>query len=207
MVGGVVNYYLTTYIFIIMEEALKKLIRKVVLPKYYWIKDFDVHVRKKDDIGDSYRVLYFVDKDVHYERSVIDNIQNDTKELYDVLGLHKFDFYEGVMFLSYQSHKMQQSLEKLIGEVILPKYPWIKDFDVFGEDDFGEYIYSIHYYVDFDEYEKKDRNEETIQRDQMSGARDIGWSSRRFAAVLWLLVSVTKRSIMSFMMGTPIKSG
>ncbi len=159
--GGVVKDYSTTYIFIIMEEALKKLIRKVILPKYYWIKDFDVQVRKKDDTGDSYRVLYFVDKDEHYERSVIDNIQNDTKELYDVLGLHKFDFYEGVMFFSYQSHKMQQSLEKLIGEVILPKYPWIKDFDVFGEDDFGEYIYSIHYYVDFDEYEKKDRNEIT----------------------------------------------
>ena len=146
-----------------MEEVLKKLIKRVILPKYHWIKDFDVRVRKKDDTGDSYRVLYFVDNNIHNEGgiNVINSIKSETKELYDALGIHKYDFYEGVMFFSYQSYKMQQLLEKLIGEVILPKYPWIKDFDVFWEDDFGEYIYSIHYYVDFDEYEKKDRNEIT----------------------------------------------
>jgi hypothetical protein len=40
-----------------------------------------------------------------------------------------------------------------------PKYPWIKNFEVFGNEDFGENFYTIHYYVDENEYKKKNSSE------------------------------------------------
>jgi hypothetical protein len=47
----------------------------------------------------------------------------------------------------------------LIGNVIPSKYPWIKDFDVIGDEDFGDNLYTIFYYVDDNLYKKIDRNE------------------------------------------------
>jgi hypothetical protein len=54
---------------------------------------------------------------------------------------------------------MTESLKKLIGNVIPSKYPWIKDFDVIGDEDFGDNLYTIFYYVDDNLYKKIDRNE------------------------------------------------
>jgi hypothetical protein len=51
---------------------------------------------------------------------------------------------------------MKESLEKLIRRVVLPKYPWIKDFEVICVDHGGVNIYGVYYYVDDDLYDKPD---------------------------------------------------
>jgi len=144
-----------------MKEALEKLIRKVLLPKYPFVKEFYIVADKKDEEQNSFKVQYLVDSSKYNENdwNKFQDITADTKNLYNVLGLDKYNKFEGVMFFNYQVDKMSESLKKLIGEIIPPKYPWIKNFEVFGEDDFGEHVYNIHYYVNYDEYKKKNRSE------------------------------------------------
>jgi hypothetical protein len=87
-----------------MEVLLDRLIRKIVLPKYAWIKNFKVSVNKKEK-KDSYYVYYFIDEDLYdslYERNrkELNGIKSETKELYDVLGPNKNDVFEGVVFFN-----------------------------------------------------------------------------------------------------------
>jgi hypothetical protein len=150
-----------------MEEILKKLIERLVLPKYPIIKDFAItEVNRKVGIHNYeaknfYSVHYFVVDDLNYEnnRKIKEDITSDTVKLFKALGIEKYDVHESVMFASYQVNKMVNSLEKLIGNVMPPKYPWIKNFEVFGNEDFGENFYTIHYYVDENEYKKKNSSE------------------------------------------------
>lgn len=48
---------------------------------------------------------------------------------------------------------MKKGLEKIIGKVILKKYPWIKNFNVFEvktpADSHKEHIYGVSYYIDY----------------------------------------------------------
>ncbi len=87
-----------------MKVLLDRLIRKIVLPKYDWIKNFNISVNRKEK-GDSYYVYYFIDEDVYdslYEgnRKKLNGIKSETKELYDVLGPDKDDVFEGVVFFN-----------------------------------------------------------------------------------------------------------
>jgi hypothetical protein len=143
-----------------MKESLEKLIRKVILKKYQWLKDFVV---KEDKRGryNFYVVRYYIDDDLYNDRdrNKINVIKSETKNLYTVLGPDRYDILEGVMFFSHKGLKMEESLKKLIGKVILPKYDWIKDFNVTGTKDGVQNLYNVHYYVDDYLYNEDDRVE------------------------------------------------
>jgi hypothetical protein len=87
-----------------MKEALEKLIRRVVLPKYVWIKNFDISVSKNKSYN-LYHVSYYVDDDIYDslydgDRKKINRIKSETKNLFTVLGPDKYDLFEGVAFFS-----------------------------------------------------------------------------------------------------------
>jgi hypothetical protein len=91
------------------EVAFNKVIKKMILPKYPWITDYEVVVDGDDSINDYpdkteyYRVNYFVDRDW------IDSVDDDewldkisevrslTKTLFIALGFDKKQL-EGVEF-------------------------------------------------------------------------------------------------------------
>jgi hypothetical protein len=88
-----------------MKEALEKLIRRVILKKYQWIKNFDVPVSKHDDLN-LYYVRYYVDNDIYDglyvgDNKEIKNIISETKNLFNVLGPDRYDLLEGVFFSIY----------------------------------------------------------------------------------------------------------
>jgi hypothetical protein len=92
-----------------MKEALDKLISKVILPNYDWIKNFNIYVSKNGE-NDLYHVIYYVDDDLYDslydgDRKKINRIKSETKNLYKVLGPNKNDVFEGVAFFSDKHHK------------------------------------------------------------------------------------------------------
>jgi len=150
-----------------MEEILKRLIKRFILPKYPNIKDFNVtEVDIKAGIHNYeaknfYSVHYFVENGENYENDmdIKKKIESDTRNLYKALGTEKYDVFESIHFFDFGNWRMTESLKKLIGNVIPAKYLWIKDFDVLGHEDFGDNLYTILYYVDDNLYKKIDRNE------------------------------------------------
>jgi hypothetical protein len=85
-----------------MKESLEKLIRRVILKKYPWIKNFNIYVSKNGE-RDLYHVMYFVDDDIYDglyvgDKKEINSIKSETKNLFDVLGPKKYDMFEGVVF-------------------------------------------------------------------------------------------------------------
>jgi hypothetical protein len=70
-----------------MEESLRKIIKKVILPKYPWITDFAVITTKNETIN-LYGVYYYTYDDLYDEknRDKFDDVRSTTKTLYDVLG-------------------------------------------------------------------------------------------------------------------------
>ena len=90
-----------------MKESLERLIRRVILKKYPWIKNFDISVSKdREDDLDLYYVRYYVD-DVIYDdlyvgdKKEINRIRYETKNLYTVLGPSEYDMLDGVFFSIY----------------------------------------------------------------------------------------------------------
>jgi len=143
-----------------MKESLEKLIRKVILKKYQWLKDFVVRDDKRGRYN-FYVVRYYIDDDVYNERdrNKFGIIESETKNLYTVIGPDRYDILEAVLFFGHKGLKMEESLKKLIGKVILPKYDWIMDFNVTGIKDGVQNLYTVHYYVEDDLYNEDDRVE------------------------------------------------
>jgi hypothetical protein len=89
-----------------MKESLEKLIRKVILKKYPWIKNFDISVSKHDDL-DLYYIRYYVDNDIYDDLYVgdkkkIKTIKSETINLFTVLGPSEYDMLDGVFFAIYE---------------------------------------------------------------------------------------------------------
>jgi hypothetical protein len=137
-----------------MKESLEKIIRKVILKKYPWINHFTVKVTKTGK-HNYYSIRYYTDN----EDGGNNVIESDTKNLFNVLGPDKYDLFSGVDFFSREGLKMEESLKILIEKSILPKYDWIKDFNVTGIKDGVQNLYTVRYYVDDDLYNEDDRNE------------------------------------------------
>jgi hypothetical protein len=91
------------------EVAFNKVIKKMILPKYPWITDYEVVVDGDDSINDYpdkteyYRVNYFVDRDWIDEvdddewLDKIGEVRSITKTLFMALGFDKKQL-EGVEF-------------------------------------------------------------------------------------------------------------
>jgi hypothetical protein len=93
-----------------MKESLEKIIRRVILPKYDWIKNFRIYVDKYGE-RNLYNVRYYIDDDVFdkiYEvdddgyTDKVNNIESDTKNLYNVLGPSQYDMLDGTGFRSHR---------------------------------------------------------------------------------------------------------
>lgn len=143
-----------------MKESLEKLIRKVILKKYSWIKDLNISVNNRGS-WNTFTVRYYIDDSLsnNNDKNELNVIKSETKNLYSVLGPNRNDLLEDVVFFSYKGLKMKESLEKLIERVILPRYNWIKDFYVTGIKDGVQNLYTVHYYVNDDLYNEDDKVE------------------------------------------------
>lgn len=143
-----------------MKESLEKIIRKIILKKYQWLKNFIVKLDKRGS-HNFYVVRYFIDDNLYNEadKNKLNVIESETKNLFNLLGPDTYDFLESVIFFSSKGLKMEESLKNLIGKVILPKYNWIKDINVTGTKDGVQNLYTVHYYVDDDLYNQADRTE------------------------------------------------
>ena len=91
-----------------MKESLEKLIRKVILKKYQWLKDFDISLSKdREDDLNLYYVRYYVDDAIYDDLYVgdkkkIKTIKSETINLFDVLGPSEYDMLDGVFFSIYE---------------------------------------------------------------------------------------------------------
>jgi len=98
------------------ELAFNKVIKKLILPKFPWITDYEVVVDRDDSIndypdkGEYYRVNYFfvsdwedsVDYDEWLDRRR--EVKSLTKTLFSALGFDKNQKLEGVDFYN-ENHK------------------------------------------------------------------------------------------------------
>jgi hypothetical protein len=96
-----------------MKEGLEKLIRRVILKKYPWVKDFDVDKIKDGNFSwrDMYGVTYHIDyrlladeylKDDEDGYVVLNKLRSETKHLYNILGPSPSDGWYGVTFKIYK---------------------------------------------------------------------------------------------------------
>jgi hypothetical protein len=96
-----------------MEESLEKLIKRVILKKYPWVKGFDVDKIKDSNFSwrDMYGVTYHIDyrllvdeylKDDEDGDVVFKELKSATKHLYDILGPSLSDGWYGVTFKIYK---------------------------------------------------------------------------------------------------------
>jgi hypothetical protein len=96
------------------EVAFNKAIKKLILPKFPWLVDYEVVVDRDDSIndypdkGEYYRVNYFFDSDWdasseygYYRRREVRDL---TKTLFMALGFDKDQKLEGVEFYNI-NHK------------------------------------------------------------------------------------------------------
>jgi hypothetical protein len=100
------------------EVAFNKVIKKIILPRFPWITDYEVVVDRDDSIndypdkGEYYRVNYFFvydwndsvkfDYDEWYDRRR--DVKSLTKTLFSALGFDKDQKLEGVEFYN-ENHK------------------------------------------------------------------------------------------------------
>jgi len=91
-----------------MKESLEKLIRRVILKKYPWIKNFDISVSKdREDDLNLYYVRYYVDDAIYDDLYVgdkkkIKTIKSETINLFTVLGPSEYDMLDGVFLSVYE---------------------------------------------------------------------------------------------------------
>jgi hypothetical protein len=96
-----------------MKESLEKLIKRVILKKYPWVKDFDVNKIKDDNFSwrDMYGVTYHIDyrlladeylKDDEDGNVVFNKLRSETMHLYNILGPSPSDGWCGVTFKIYK---------------------------------------------------------------------------------------------------------
>ena len=99
------------------EVAFNKVIKKMILPKFPWLVDYEVVVDgyekwngTPDDNNEYYRVNYFVEENqfdsLYFEKDYekIREVRNLTKTLFMALGFDKNQKLEGVEFYN-ESHK------------------------------------------------------------------------------------------------------
>lgn len=85
-----------------MEEALEKIVKKIILPKYPFIIDCEV-VKSDDEMYERYnryfyRVNLFLDMNITPENFPSDKIVDDVKNLFLVLGPDDEEVLEGTEF-------------------------------------------------------------------------------------------------------------
>jgi hypothetical protein len=96
-----------------MKEGLEKIIKKIILPKYPFIKDYDINVSTfSPAIGGSkkiayqkFRVIYYVSPDENGEFTVNDDfekISNSTETLFKMLLPKEYQRFDDVEFYSYE---------------------------------------------------------------------------------------------------------
>jgi len=94
-----------------MKEGLEKIIRKIILPKYPFIKDFDINVSTfSPAIGGSkkiayqkFRVIYYVSPNEDGLFTIDDNfakVEELTENLFNMLGPKDYQKFHGVEFYS-----------------------------------------------------------------------------------------------------------
>jgi hypothetical protein len=152
-----------------MKESLEKIIKTVLLPKYPLIKDFKISVTKNGE-NNLYNVRYYIDGVIYDSLfkgdeygliKKLTDIESETKSLFNVLGPNKNDMFGVVRSYRYNKRDrnninikiIKESLEKLIRKVILPKYDWIKDFNISVTKGLEHDLYYVNYYVDDDIYD------------------------------------------------------
>lgn len=98
-----------------MKEALEKLIRRVILKKYPWVKDSNV-LRIKNPEGSHkehiYGVTYYIDYKLMVDLNIKDGdadaafkeLKSETKNLYDVLGPSPSDGFVGCSLKIYKGN-------------------------------------------------------------------------------------------------------
>ena len=72
-------------VFMIMEENLERVLRKIVLPLFDRLSD--VKVTKMGRTNDTYVITYFINDRIDYSDGFI--IEKETKSLFDMLGPEK----------------------------------------------------------------------------------------------------------------------
>ena len=96
-----------------MKEGLEKIIKKIILPKYPFIKDYDINVSTfSPAIGGSkkiayqkFRVIYYVSPDENGEFTVnedFEKISNSTETLFKMLLPKEYQRFDDVEFYSYE---------------------------------------------------------------------------------------------------------
>jgi hypothetical protein len=96
-----------------MKESLEKIIRRIMLKKYPWVKDFDVDRNKNNEFSwrDMYGVTYHIDyrlladeylKDDEDGDVVFNKLKSETKHLYDILGPSPSDGWAGITIQFYK---------------------------------------------------------------------------------------------------------
>ena len=97
-----------------MKEGLQKIIGRIMLPKYPFIKDYEISaVTFRPPIGDGkkigyerYRVNYFLSPNEDGTFTVTDDLQKIedlTKTLFEMLGPKNYQNLEGIEFYSYDN--------------------------------------------------------------------------------------------------------
>ena len=96
-----------------MKESLEKLIKRVILKKHPWVKDFNVGKINDSNFSwrDMYGVTYHIDyklladeylKDDDDGYVVLNKLRSETKHLYNILGPSPSDGFVGVTFKIYK---------------------------------------------------------------------------------------------------------
>jgi hypothetical protein len=94
-----------------MKESLEKLIKRVILKKHPWVKDFNVGKINDFSWRDMYGVTYHIDyklladeylKDDEDGYIVLNKLRSETKHLYDILGPSPSDGWYGITFKIYK---------------------------------------------------------------------------------------------------------
>ena len=93
-----------------MKKGLEKIIEKVILKKYPWIKHFSVvEIKNPADSHKEYiyGVSYYIDYKLLADTSddgevALKNLRSETKHVYDVLGPSPSDGFVGSSFKIYK---------------------------------------------------------------------------------------------------------
>lgn len=93
-----------------MKESLEKIVKRVILKKYPWVKNFNV-LRIKNPEGSHkeymYGVTYYIDYKLLADTSDdgevdLNKLKSETKNLYDVLGPSPSDGFVGCSLKIYK---------------------------------------------------------------------------------------------------------
>ena len=93
-----------------MKEGLEKLINRIILKKYPWVKKFNVlRIKNPEDSRKEYMygVTYYIDYKLLADTSDdgevdLNKLKSETKNLYDVLGPSPSDGFVGCSLKVYK---------------------------------------------------------------------------------------------------------